>query len=210
MSVEHLTTVLHHSTATGAAKLVLLGIANHQGDGGAWPSIATLCKYAGLSGTPDAQARTMRRILRRLEDAGELHVTTNGGGLGGKSWERPNLYRVLVECPTSCDGSTKHRTRRPVDNAKRTPGLQDPPRAGEPGDPRAVEPGPPRAVEPAETPGEPPAETPGSGPVSASTTDRAGARRRSYDTDVSTERHTGQHAEACGPCAFYRARRAKG
>jgi hypothetical protein len=42
MSIEAVATVLNHSKARGRAKLVLIGIANHLGDQGAWPSISTL------------------------------------------------------------------------------------------------------------------------------------------------------------------------
>ena len=42
MSIELMSLVLHHSVAQPTHKLILLGIANHQGDGGAWPSIETL------------------------------------------------------------------------------------------------------------------------------------------------------------------------
>lgn len=34
MSIEAMAVALHHSKTQGATKLVLLGIANHEGDGG--------------------------------------------------------------------------------------------------------------------------------------------------------------------------------
>lgn len=110
MSVEAMTAVLHHSKATGTAKLVLLGIANHEGDGGAWPALRTLAKYAGLSGKPENQLRAVRRVLRQLEGMGELATNVQGGGLVDMAaWDRPNLYRVTVSCPPECDGTSAHR-----------------------------------------------------------------------------------------------------
>lgn len=106
MSIETLAVCLHHSKASGTDKLVLLGIANHDGDGGAWPAIATLAKYAN---TTD---RTVSRSIRRLRDLGEIEAVLNGGGLPQQRNDlRPNLYRVLVACPATCDGSVHHRER---------------------------------------------------------------------------------------------------
>lgn len=96
--------VLHHSRATGTAKLVLLGVANHDGDGGAWPSVATLARYANVA------PRNVQMALRKLEQLGELQTFANRGGLvDHEDHERPNLYRVLVECPSSCDRTRQHR-----------------------------------------------------------------------------------------------------
>ncbi len=100
---------LHHSRATGTAKLVLIGIANHDGDGGAWPSIDTLAKYAGV------HRRNVQRALERLEELGEIKIVRNGGGDHSLAdSHRPNLYRVTLKCPPNCDRSTNHRTRRAV------------------------------------------------------------------------------------------------
>lgn len=108
MSIEVMSVVLHHSKAQGTTKLVLLGIANHQGDGGAWPSVSTLAKYAG-GVTP----RTVQRSLAELVQAGELHTEIQAGGsYGDQTNGRPNLYRVLVACPPECDGSPNHRRKK--------------------------------------------------------------------------------------------------
>jgi len=91
MSVEAISAVLHNSKATGTNKLVLIGIANHEGDGGSWPTIATLCKYANCSDT------RVRRAIKWLIDEGELEVTKQAGGNANtRADRRPNLYRVLV------------------------------------------------------------------------------------------------------------------
>lgn len=98
--------VLHHSKSKGTAKLVLLGIANHEGDGGAWPSVATLMRYA------HADRRTVQRAIERLVDMGELQVLRQKGGNDmTHSGLRPNLYRVRVFCPHTCDGSAQHRLK---------------------------------------------------------------------------------------------------
>ncbi len=107
MSVESLSVVLNHSRARGVARLVALGIANHDGDGGAWPSIATLAKYAG-----GVDERTVRRAINELVSLGEVAVELNGGGdRATRSDRRPNLYHVTITCPPECDGSKAHRPR---------------------------------------------------------------------------------------------------
>ena len=104
MGVEHIAVVLHHSTLSGTAKLVLVGIANHAGDGGAWPSIATLARYAGCS------ERTVQRCIGEAVAAGELSVTVQGGGSAGvRADRRPNRYDVLVSCGPECGGGPWHR-----------------------------------------------------------------------------------------------------
>ena len=112
MSVEHLSLVLNHSQATGTAKLVLLGIANHAGDGGAWPSLRTLARYANVD------PRNVRMALRRLEDMGELRVHLQAGGLEHlPDYRRPNRYEVCVSCPEWCDRSPLHRDLRVTNSA---------------------------------------------------------------------------------------------
>ncbi|WP_164775202.1 helix-turn-helix domain-containing protein [Nocardioides pantholopis] len=106
MSVEALAVVLHHSRAKGTDKLVLLGIANHAGDGGAWPSITTLAKYANV------HERNVQRALDKLVELGEVAVYRNDGGdHRTKTWARPNRYDVLVACPATCDRTANHRIR---------------------------------------------------------------------------------------------------
>lgn len=98
--------VLHHSRSKGTDKLVLLGIANHSGDGGAWPTVATLARYANTT------ERTVQRSLHNLAKLGELAIQRQAGGTQHmKDGERPNRYDVLVRCPQLCDGSTQHRMR---------------------------------------------------------------------------------------------------
>ena len=107
MSVEALAAVLHHSRAKGTAKLVLVGIANHDGDGGAWPTVATLAKYAGC------EPRSVQRAIQSLVGKGELRVLVQAGGTADLAdHRRPNQYRVLVACPPWCDRTTQHRDTR--------------------------------------------------------------------------------------------------
>lgn len=121
MSVEALAIALHHSRAKGAAKLVLLGIANHDGDGGSWPSMATLARYAGV--TPD-QAR---KLVRKLEDLREVRVLRQEGGTQHTpDHMRPNLYEFKLTCPADCDGTTRHRNRGTLPLPQFT-GLSTPP-----------------------------------------------------------------------------------
>lgn len=106
MSVESIAIVLHHSKAKGTDKLVLLGIANHEGDGGAWPAVATLARYAGVD------ERTVQRSLKRLESAGELSIAIQAGGPSGiPAWRRPNRYEVALACPATCDRTRNHRNK---------------------------------------------------------------------------------------------------
>lgn len=106
-----MTAVLHHSKARGTAKLVLLGIANHQSDRGAWPALSTLQKYAG-----GVDERNVRRALRQLEDMKELSVQVRGGGDGrGRGGRETNRYWVLVKCPQTCDRTLAHKDLREVD-----------------------------------------------------------------------------------------------
>lgn len=105
MSVEAIAVALHHSRAKGTDKLVLLGIANHAGDGGAWPSHETLARYGNCSITRVKQA------IKALVALGEVSVEVRAGGNADmRNDRRPNRYHVLLACPEGCDGSQKHRT----------------------------------------------------------------------------------------------------
>jgi hypothetical protein len=99
MSIEVMSLVLNHSKATGRAKLVLLGIANHQGDQGAWPSIATLARYA------NASERSVKRDIQDLVELGELLVQVNAAPVDAQY--KPNLYWVTISGVTdSASGVT--------------------------------------------------------------------------------------------------------
>lgn len=133
MSVETLAVVLNHSRAQGTAKVILLGIANHDGDGGAWPAVATLARYANVD------VRRVKRHLKALVDSGELRRHVQAGGTRDTpDVFRPNRYDVLVTCPPGCDRTANHKAldgwKRltsgayvPVDNSPEGGVAQTPP-----------------------------------------------------------------------------------
>lgn len=91
MSVEKVSLVLNHSKAKGTDKVVLIGIANHDGDGGAWPSIETLRRYANVAES------SVHDAIARLVALGELSVEHNAGGTRStRADRRSNLYTILV------------------------------------------------------------------------------------------------------------------
>jgi Helix-turn-helix domain len=95
MSVEKIAAVLHHAPIGGTAKLLLIGIANHEGDGGAWPAMSTLARYAGVT------ERNAQKMMRRLTEQGMVELVEREG--------YTSLYRTLIECPAGCDRTTSHR-----------------------------------------------------------------------------------------------------
>jgi hypothetical protein len=88
MSIEAVSLVLNQSRATGRAKLVLLGIANHLGDQGAWPSISTLARYA------NASERSVKRDIQELVQLGELKVELQNAPT--KQQYKTNLYWITI------------------------------------------------------------------------------------------------------------------
>lgn len=111
MSLESMAIALNHSRATGTARLVLYGIASHNGDGGAWPSISTLKRYAG-----GVDRRNVQRAIDKLEELGEIRRVMQAGGTAEtRDDRRPNRYIFLLKCPQYCDGSSQHRdSRKPL------------------------------------------------------------------------------------------------
>lgn len=100
MSIEALTVVLNHSQARGTEKLVLIGIANHYGEQGAWPSVKTLASYSNMS------ERRVQQAIKALQSSGELKVDRGqGGGIGRY---KTNLYSLNVKCPQDCSGFPQH------------------------------------------------------------------------------------------------------
>jgi hypothetical protein len=88
MSIEAVSLVLNKSQATGRAKLVLLGIANHLGDQGAWPSISTLARYA------NASERSVKRDIQELIELGELRVELQNAPTNHQY--KTNLYWITI------------------------------------------------------------------------------------------------------------------
>jgi hypothetical protein len=95
--------VLYHSKAKGTEKIVLLGIANHMTENGAYPSIPTLTRYANVD------ERNVRRAISKLVEMNELSLEVHGGY--GPNGRKTNLYHVLVKCPVGCSGGYRHVVR---------------------------------------------------------------------------------------------------
>lgn len=89
MSLDALTAVWKHSEQKGGDLLVLLALADYADDMDCvWPSVETLASKARLT------SRHIRRILRRLESAGEIELLESGGLDGGRG--RAATYRIVV------------------------------------------------------------------------------------------------------------------
>jgi hypothetical protein len=66
----------------------LLGIANHLGDQGAWPSISTLARYA------NASERSVKRDIQELVELGELKVELQNAPT--RQQYKTNLYWITI------------------------------------------------------------------------------------------------------------------
>lgn len=94
MSIESVHAALYVDGLTPTEKLVLIGIANHDGDGGAWPSKRRLARYAGVSN------RQVQRAIAMLTEHGLIEVDVNeGGNSATRDDRRPNLYRMNLPHP---------------------------------------------------------------------------------------------------------------
>lgn len=118
MSVESISLVLNHSKAVGTDKVVLLGIANHDGDGGAWPSIATLARYANVS------TRSVSYAIAKLREMGELVVHLNkGGNQRTDPRHRPNYYEITIstgDFQATKSASSLRRSRHEAERVQAT------------------------------------------------------------------------------------------
>jgi len=127
MSIEAVAIALHHSQASGTAKLVLLGIANHDNDGGSFPKTATLAKYANV------HPRRITEAVAKLAALGEIIVHAKEGGMKSLRDEiRPNVYEFTLTCPANCDGSKAHNLLdehgKPLQFGRSYKGAYDPDR----------------------------------------------------------------------------------
>ena len=95
MSIKAIGWVWDSSQSEGAARLVLLAIADCANAAGtdAWPSIAELCRKTRLS------ERGVQKAIRKLTEIGELQVLRNSGR------GRTNRYRIIMETPPPVRGS---------------------------------------------------------------------------------------------------------
>ncbi len=76
MSVQAIASVLENSEMKGTARLVLIALANRDGDHGIHPSIDALARDCRMS------RRAVQEAIRRCVEAGELHVEPNAGPNG--------------------------------------------------------------------------------------------------------------------------------
>jgi hypothetical protein len=86
MSIEVMQSVWRESASDGRARLVLLAIADHQGEIGAWPSLETLARMVNSS------VRSVQRDIQYLQQLGELLVLTQKAP--SRSQYKSNLYWV--------------------------------------------------------------------------------------------------------------------
>ncbi|MEV4511358.1 helix-turn-helix domain-containing protein [Dactylosporangium sp. NPDC049525] len=181
-----MTWVWDFSPVGGTERLVLLAVADNAADDGsnAWPSLATLARKTRVD------VRTVRRIIRRLEDGGHLLVEVAAGPGGA------NRYTVVM---TEHAQPVDNPVHGPVDNAPTAPGSL-------PGG---------RFARGVQRPGTPDTATPGTpGHSSAPRTSftsknrpgapapsRAGGAALPPPVDAARcPKHPGQSATHCGPC----------
>lgn len=97
MSIQVMNAVWQHSKSVGRARLVLLAIADHQGEIGAWPSIATLAKMV------NASERSVQRDIQQLVELGELDVEVQSAPT--RNQYKSNLYWVQLPGVTGVTNS---------------------------------------------------------------------------------------------------------
>ena len=89
MSVKSVGWAIEQNVGNATKKLILVGICNHDGDGGSWPAKSTLARYAGCS------ERTVIRMTQELADEGWITIHKQGGGTTNtRADRRTNLYIV--------------------------------------------------------------------------------------------------------------------
>jgi hypothetical protein len=94
MSIQIMNAVWRESKSKGRARLVLLSIADHQGELGAWPSIETLANMVNSS------PRSVQRDIQDLIELGELIVEFRSAPTYGPY----KANRYFVNLPGVTDG----------------------------------------------------------------------------------------------------------
>ena len=102
MSIEIMNAVWKHSRSDGRARLVLLAIADHQGDIGAWPSLKRLADMV------NASERSVQRDIQHLQEIGELVVEVQNAPT--KTQYKSNLYWVNLPEAGVTAGVTEMRS----------------------------------------------------------------------------------------------------
>jgi len=93
MSIEVMTRVWASSQQKGSTLLLLLSIADYANERGiAYPSIETLAQKVRMT------TRNVQKLLRKLEESGELIIKPNAGPAGC------NLYRIVFPTPANRKG----------------------------------------------------------------------------------------------------------
>lgn len=116
MSISALTLSLYHSKATYSTRLVLIAIANFEGEHGAYPSHETIGRLSG-----GLNRRTVQRAIDDLIELGEITEVRRDGVT--------NLYKIAIACPDECDGTTNHRKKK-GGGVETAGGLETAPRGG--------------------------------------------------------------------------------
>lgn len=97
MSIKKMMLVWDHSRARGSALLLMLALADsmNEGSGGVWLAVGTMARKTRID------HRRVHRLLRQLEDAGELERTAVPGTHGTTMYRLGNHYRqvLVVQAP---------------------------------------------------------------------------------------------------------------
>lgn len=105
MSWQAVEWVLKHSTTKGAARLVMIAIAEQSRNEEpyfdaweAWPGIKRLTHYSGI-----AHERTTSAVIARMVEDGVLERVVNGADQSPiRADRRPNLYRIPLSHGMNC------------------------------------------------------------------------------------------------------------
>lgn len=113
--------VLRSSRASGTSLLVLIVIAEatHQDGTGAWPAVPSIAKLARTS------ERNVFRVIRELEEAGELQIERNAGPHGTNLYSIPGVGQLRLgdDMGVTPDKVSPLTAEAPGDDTRVTPPL---------------------------------------------------------------------------------------
>jgi len=104
MSIEIMNAVWRESKSDGRARLVLLAIADHQGEIGAWPSIRRIAQMVNSS------ERSVQRDIQYLQKIGELRIEVQNAPTQGQY--KSNRYWVTLPSTSGVTESQSGVTNR--------------------------------------------------------------------------------------------------
>lgn len=112
MSIRWIDAAMQHSQAHGNARLVLIVLANNADDetGSCYPGIKYIAHRAGID------ERTVRRMLRQLEELGEISTRINASHIGTNLYTiNPSILSGVSDCPggADCPGGGGRLTPKP-------------------------------------------------------------------------------------------------